>query len=159
MFRILTLSSLIAALAGCSVEDPCRTNKAIVRNYMEQVVNQGKSGMCTIYFSKKLRFNGAEISPQALTMLIDSMRAPFPDLHLTIEDQIAEGDIVVTRVTFRGTHLRKVNGVMPTGKAVRFMGVAIDRLEADKVVEMWHSTEDSEVTRLLASSQGSSNES
>jgi predicted ester cyclase len=156
MLRAMTLSFVIAAFAGCSVEDPCRTNKAIVRNYMDQVVNQGKSGMWSIYFAKGLRFNGVEFSPQALTMLIDRMRAPFPDLHLTIEDQIAEGDIVVTRVTFRGTHLREVNGVPPTGKAVRFMGVAIDRLEADKVVEMWHSTEDTEIKRLLAPGRGSS---
>jgi predicted ester cyclase len=152
MFRMTIAGLVLAALAGCSVEDPSNTNKAIVRNYMEQVVNQGKSGMCSIYFSEDLCFNGVEISPKALPMLIDRMRAPFPDLHLTIEDQIAEGDIVVTRVTFRGTHLRKVNGVPPTGKEVRFMGIAIDRLEADKVVEMWHSTEDTEIQRLFGQS-------
>jgi predicted ester cyclase len=62
----------------------------------------------------------------------------FPDHHTTIEDQIAEGDRVVTRVTFKGTHLGEFNGIAPTGKVLTYSGVAVDRVVDVKVVEKWH---------------------
>jgi steroid delta-isomerase-like uncharacterized protein len=61
----------------------------------------------------------------------------FPDLHLTIEDQIAEGDKVVTRWTARGTHTGQLMGVPPTGKPMVVTGIRIDRLLGGKIVETW----------------------
>jgi predicted ester cyclase len=55
-----------------------------------------------------------------------------------VEDQIAEGDKVVTRVTFHGTHQGQFNGIAPTGKQVKWSGIAMDRIADGKVVEMWH---------------------
>jgi predicted ester cyclase len=66
------------------------------------------------------------------------VRGAFPDLRLSIEEQVAEGDRVVTRVTFRGTHRGEFAGVAPTGREVAFAGTAVDRLADGKVVEMWH---------------------
>ena len=66
------------------------------------------------------------------------MRSAFPDHHLTILDQIAEGDKVVTRVTFHGTHQGPFNGIAATGKQVEWSGIAMDRIADGKVVEMWH---------------------
>jgi len=66
------------------------------------------------------------------------MRGAFPDFHLTIEDQIAEGNKVITRVTFRGTHQGDYRGIAPTGKQIKYSGIAIDRIVDGKVVEMWH---------------------
>ncbi len=61
----------------------------------------------------------------------------FPDLHLTIEDTIAEGDEVMVRFTARGTHLGELLGIAPTGKQVVVTGIAIDRYADGKVVEGW----------------------
>jgi steroid delta-isomerase-like uncharacterized protein len=61
----------------------------------------------------------------------------FPDGHWTIEDQIAEGGKVTTRYTVRGTHGGEFLGVPPTGKQARWTGIEIDRIEEDKLVEMW----------------------
>jgi predicted ester cyclase len=63
----------------------------------------------------------------------------FPDLHFTIEDQIAEGDKVVNRVTARGTHLGDFRGIPPTGKQVTVAGITIDRIAGGKLVESWTS--------------------
>src|SRR5262249_59810614 len=72
---------------------------------------------------------------------MQAMRGAFPDFRLTIEDQIAEGDKVVTRVTFSGTHSGEFRGIAPTGKQVKYSGIAIDRIVDGKVVEMWHVAE------------------
>ena len=63
------------------------------------------------------------------------VRGTYPDLHLTIEQQIAEGDWVVTRITARGTHQGEWLGIRPTGKAVAFTGVNIDKVVDGRIVE------------------------
>ena len=64
-------------------------------------------------------------------------RTAFPDLHLTIEDTIAERDKVMVRFTARGTHRGELLGMVPTGKQVVVSGIAIDRYADGKVVEGW----------------------
>ena len=59
----------------------------------------------------------------------------FPDMHIVVEDLIAEGDKVAARVTLRGTHQGDFMGIPPTGKQVRVPGIEIDRIEDDKFVE------------------------
>jgi len=61
----------------------------------------------------------------------------FPDLKFTIEDQIAEGDKVVSRVTTEGTHKGEYQGVAPTGKKVRSTVIAINRIVDNKIAERW----------------------
>jgi steroid delta-isomerase-like uncharacterized protein len=71
---------------------------------------------------------------QVLGML-DMFYSAFPDLHHTFEDQVAEGDKVVTRLTLRGTHRGEFQGIPPTGKQVAITGIVIDRYENGKLVE------------------------
>jgi hypothetical protein len=59
----------------------------------------------------------------------------YPDLHLTVEQQIADGDWVVTRVTARGTHLAVRLGVKPTGQKVEVPAVNIGRVIAGRIEE------------------------
>ncbi len=61
----------------------------------------------------------------------------FPDFNCTVEDQIAEGDKVVTRLTMRGTHLGPYRGMPPTGKKIEVGGVSIGRFADGKAVEGW----------------------
>jgi steroid delta-isomerase-like uncharacterized protein len=64
-------------------------------------------------------------------------RGAFPDLHYTVEDQVAEGDKVVTRNTWRGTHQGAFLGIPPTGKQVVVTGIDITRWAGGKAVEHW----------------------
>jgi steroid delta-isomerase-like uncharacterized protein len=59
----------------------------------------------------------------------------FPDQQLTIEDEIAEADTVVTRWTFTGTHQGPLMGVPATGKRVALKGISVDRVRDGKVIE------------------------
>jgi steroid delta-isomerase-like uncharacterized protein len=66
----------------------------------------------------------------------------FPDIHFTIEDQIADGDRVVTRWTATGTHQGEFQGIAPTNRQVRMTGTDIDRFAGGKVIECWTTTDD-----------------
>lgn len=66
-----------------------------------------------------------------------NLTTAFPDLHFTIEDQIAEGDKVVNRVIARGTHQGELMGIPPTGKQVIVTGITIDRIVGGKLEASW----------------------
>ena len=79
--------------------------------------------------------------PEGVRQFYTMLRDAFPDIHFTIEDQIAAGDRVVTRWTARGTHRGEFQGIAPTGRKVRVSGVDIDRIVDGKVVECWPITD------------------
>lgn len=61
----------------------------------------------------------------------------FPDLKVTVEEQIAEGNLVADRFTIQGTHKGEFRGVAPTNKSVKFTGIAINRIADNKIAERW----------------------
>jgi len=69
------------------------------------------------------------------------LHAPFPDLRAVIHDQIAEGDKVVTRKTFYGTHRGQFAGVPPTGKEVAIDAIDIVRIANGQIVDHWAVTD------------------
>src|SRR5919201_1870550 len=140
------LSALVVGCAASPLSQPkgdeekmtLEHNKAIVRGYMmSEALSKGNVAALQRYFSDDVVFNNSRDIAQELAR-VRALRRAFPDLQVTIEDQIAEGDKVVTRVTFRGTHHGEFGGIAPTGKRVEYSGIAIDRIADGKVVEMWH---------------------
>ena len=79
--------------------------------------------------------------PKEFRREVEMLRAAFPDLSVTEEDTVAEGDRVASRVTFRGTHEGEFQGVEPTGKSVAFEAIAINRFENGEIVEAWVQTD------------------
>ena len=67
----------------------------------------------------------------------DAYLQAFPDCKITVQDQIAEGDTVVSRVIFEGTQTGPLQAIPPTGRKVRSLGVSIDRYAGGKVIERW----------------------
>ena len=76
-------------------------------------------------------------------------RRAFPDLRVTVEDLIAEGDKVAARLRFRGTHLGDLNGIAPTGRRVDFTGIVISRVEGGRIAEDWANFDDLGMMRQL----------
>ena len=70
--------------------------------------------------------------------LLQVMRSAFPDLHLTIEDEVAEGDKVVGRFLLRGTHRGEFLGLAPTGRQVEFDGIGIVQFRDGRMVSRWN---------------------
>ena len=69
-------------------------------------------------------------------------RAAFPDLSVTVEDVMAEGDRVAARVIMRGTHMGQFQGLAPTGKRVEVKAIDMFRISGGKIVEHWGHADD-----------------
>src|SRR5215211_2245590 len=69
-------------------------------------------------------------------------RQAFPDLRVTVEDLIAEGDRVAAHLRFRGTHLGELDGIAPTGRRVDCTGIVVSRIEEGKIAEDWANFDD-----------------
>jgi len=70
-------------------------------------------------------------------MVVARLYRAFPDLHITIEDLIEEGDKVVEKDTVSGTHLGEYNGLPPTGKSVSYNEIFIMRFANGRIAEIW----------------------
>ena len=122
-------------------------NKAVLRRYFEEVWNQGRLELldelvAPSYENHDPAVPGLPRGPEGLTPIIAGFRAAFPDLHVTIDDQIAEGDKVVTRYTMRGTHQGAFMGLPPTGKHMAVSGIQIERVVQGQIVEHWRKSDD-----------------
>lgn len=80
---------------------------------------------------------GGDRGPESMRALITMLRTAFPDLHFTIEEVIAEGDIVAGRVTMRGTHEGSLMGMPPTGRSVEQVSMHFVRSRDGKAIEHW----------------------
>lgn len=117
-------------------------NKALVRRAVEEIWNQGNYAALGEFVASDIVIHAtmpeAEISgPEGIKQFYSTLHNAFPDLRFTIEDQIAEGDRVVTRWSARGTHTGDFQGIPPTGMQFRLTGIDIDRIANGKVVECW----------------------
>jgi predicted ester cyclase len=116
-------------------------NKALVRRFFEEVWNGRNLAAIDGIFEPNYVAHGRPPSlppgPEGLKRRIAMTHAAFPDGRMTVEDQIAEGDIVVTRWTARGSHQGEYLGAPPTGRQVTIHGVDIDRIAGGRIVESW----------------------
>lgn len=115
-------------------------NKAQVRRVIEEIYNRGDLAAVDELASSDLVIHASSQDIRGrdgAKQYVAALRAGFPDLHLTVEDQVAEGDMVVTRWTARGTHTGAFQGIPATGKAIRVAGTDIDRIIDGKTVECW----------------------
>jgi len=119
-------------------------NRAIFRRYIEEVWNQTNLEVVDEIFDRYISHqpDGSvlERGPEDVKRFVGEFRSAFPDLRLSIDDQIAEGDKVMIRETARGTHQGELRGLAPTGKEMEIKGIAIFRFSSQgKVVESWDS--------------------
>jgi C-1 hydroxylase len=110
-------------------------NRAIIRNVIEAVYEQKLAVLDELvapdFTEPNLKLKGLESMKQTVITLLKG----FPDLDVTIEDIIAEGDKVCDRVTATGTHTGEFHGIAPTGKKITFTGIRIWRIIDGKVIE------------------------
>jgi steroid delta-isomerase-like uncharacterized protein len=121
---------------------PAEQNKAIFRRYVEVVQNQGNLEVADEIFGRYISHQSdgstLERGPEDVKRFTEEYRSAFPDWRISIDEQIAEGDKVVNRVTLRGTHQRQFRDMAPTGKEVEVKAVTIFRFSPEgKVVETW----------------------
>ena len=115
------------------------TNKAIVRRYLEQVFNEGRSDLIEEFLAEEFdSHTNLPPGPEGVKMFYAVSIGAFPDQHTTIEDVFAEGDKVVVRATFKATHQGELFGIPPTARSVTMSWISIYRLANGKIVEHWY---------------------
>ena len=112
-------------------------NKAVIRQFTDEILNSHHLERTGDFFAddvvEQVPFPGQGPGIEGLKDVLRNFRAAFPDIHSTIEEQIAEGDKVLTRFEWTGTHRGSFLGVSPTGRPVKVWGMVIDRLKDGKV--------------------------
>jgi hypothetical protein len=110
-------------------------NKAISRRWIEEVFSKGNLAVADETVapnhsnSGPAALPGLPNGPEGGKMIVTFWRTAFPDLHFTVDEQIAEGDTVMTRWTATGTQTGELAFRPPTGKSTTVTGVLIDRFE------------------------------
>ena len=118
-------------------------NKAVARREIEELYNKGGNLDVAeeIYAPDYIGHEptaGTIRGAEGAKRFAATMRSAFPDITCTVEDQVAEGERVVTRFTARGTHYGETDGLGPaTGNRMEITGVAIERFTEGKIVEDW----------------------
>ncbi len=87
--------------------------------------------------------------PEVFKQTVRAYRSAFPDVRITVDDVIAEGDRVVLRWHCEGTHRGELEGLAPTGAHGSVTGISIDRWEDGKVVESWSEWDNLGLARQL----------
>ncbi len=116
-------------------------NKALVHRFEEEVWNGRNPSLVDEFFAASHIFRAAGDPPldrEGHRQMIAHFQDAFPDGRNTSEELLAEGDKVVQRWTFRGTHQGAFQGIAPTGRPVTLTGISIWGVAGGKIVESWH---------------------
>lgn len=117
--------------------------KASVVSMFDGGWNRGEVGIFTSTIADTVRFHYAgsprELNRDQMSSIVLQWREAFPDLHMEIEELIAEGDIAAARLTLSGTHQGIWGSAEPTGRQVSMALTMFFRFENGKMVEIWES--------------------
>ena len=118
------------------------TNKAIARRFFDEVVSNGTLDIVDELCSPDYRLYATLSGPDALDRdhlkdLVRSFRSSFPDARISIEDIVAEGDLVAARLMERGTHTGAFRGIPPTSRPVGYGSMTFLRIVDGRIVDHW----------------------
>jgi steroid delta-isomerase-like uncharacterized protein len=114
-------------------------NRAVTERLVEEVINQGRlevaDEIVALDFVELDPLPGQRQGREGLKEVIAMMRSAFPDIHWVVEEVVEEGEKVVSRFTWTGTHKGMFLGVPATGKRVKVNGMVIDRVVGGKMTD------------------------
>ncbi|PYE53895.1 ester cyclase [Deinococcus yavapaiensis] len=131
-----------------SLTQSAERNKQVVRRHFEEVLNAGRLEVVdelyapTYVLDAPVRTDGSADATltrgrEGLKNRVAMFRAGFPDIHFTLDDVMAEGDLVAVRYTFAGTHDGSFGGLAATGRSIRVPGILMARLKDGLIEEAW----------------------
>jgi steroid delta-isomerase-like uncharacterized protein len=128
-------------------------NKSLQRRETEEVFNKHNPAAIDEFFAPDfVSHNAPPGTPndrEGLKTLVGAYFGAFPDLKVTIELQVAEGDKVVGYWTMTATHSGELMGIPATGKRVKLTGVSIMRIAGGKIVEEWNEADQMSLMQQL----------
>jgi ketosteroid isomerase-like protein len=131
---LLATAAIVPAAAGATLD-----NKVIVRRVFTDIFNQGRYEVAAEIYAPDFKNHGMtrDVGLQEDQAAVRGWRAAAPDLIMTVDDEIAEGDKVVVLWRGVGTNTGSGNGYSETGARMQMRGITIWRLKDGKIVEEW----------------------
>ena len=130
-----------------------KANEALVRRFYDELWNQWQLGVVDEILSESLRFRGSLGAVcdgrEEFKRYVGTVRIAFPDWHNRVDELLASGDRVVTRMTWSGTHRGPLGDVPPTGARVEYAGAGFFRLSGGLIEEGWVVGDTQELWRAL----------
>jgi steroid delta-isomerase-like uncharacterized protein len=119
--------------------NPSEANKALIREHYDATSNAYRPAAIDRQVAADFIDHGSPeiVGPEGVKAHIKALRAAFPDLSVTIEDMVAEGDMVAVRGTWRGTHQGEFRGVPAIGRKVEFGAMVFWRVGGGQIRERW----------------------
>jgi steroid delta-isomerase-like uncharacterized protein len=117
----------------------------VARNWFAEVWNAGSEAAIDRLMGPQAAFHGLTpddspiVGPDAFKPFFRKFRQAFPDMHISVDRTVAEGDLVAVHCTVTGTHRGDSLGISATHKPVKMTGMAIARVHDGKLVEGWNS--------------------
>jgi predicted ester cyclase len=129
-------------LSGSSATNSVEHNKALSRRWIEVFNERDDAGEADVRGPDYIAHAPASLEPapldsEAWTRFLAGFVEAFPDLRLSVEDAVGEGDLVAQRVHFTGTHTGEFQGLPPTHRTVSFSGLELNRFVDGRVSEHW----------------------
>jgi steroid delta-isomerase-like uncharacterized protein len=118
-------------------------NKQNVQRFYDEVIGEGKVAAIDELMCSEFVHHGDALFPyiggsEAIKQGVAGVKSAYPDGHTVIEDSVADGDVVVVRLTWHGTHLGPFLGKEPTGKVHHWAGISTYRFNQEgKIIERW----------------------
>jgi len=140
------------------------TNQALVRRWFKEVWNEGREATIDELFAQSCIAYGlgegeAEVhGPAEFKPFVRNLRGSFPDIHIGIQDIMAEDDKVMVRVLLEGTHSGPGLGVEPTGRRIHVAGIVVIRISNGQFVEGWNSWDQLGLLRQIGALPGAKGE-
>ncbi len=135
---------------------PTMSHKLLCHFVVEKVFNEGELALLDLLMAPDAVSHELEIfgpsaarGPEAARQFIRVFRFAFPDLRVTVLDQIAEGDQVVTRWQMEGTQKNRLMGIAATHRFMRIEGIRIDRIANGRIAETWNKWDTHDMLRQL----------
>ncbi len=118
------------------------STSAVAGRFFDEVFSEGRLDLvdelfATDYVGHPSGYEQATRGPEGVKEYVGGLRGAASDLTVNVEDQVAEGDKVVTRWIAQGTHDGELMGIAPTGRSATVTGITIQRLQDGRVVEGW----------------------
>src|ERR1700733_7205105 len=148
---VAALLAILAVTAALGQDDRAEKNKATVRRVFTDILSQGKFEVAAEIYAKDF-VNHEPVKDLGFdeSQAVDrGWRAAFPDLEVTIEREIAEGDFVTVLWRGRGTNTGIGNGLNATGKKAEGRGISVFRVVDGRIKEEWTETSQLLILRQL----------
>lgn len=137
-YILLLLSIILIISASCTDQvNSHEQNKDLIIHANNELLNRGNMAYVDTVFAEGYRNNGTEVGREAVKNYVSTLLEAFPDLQVTVDPVLAEGNLVGWLRTHTGTHEGEFMGISPTGQKITWQSTNISRVDDGKITEEW----------------------